>query len=258
MTDVPTQAATTTTSSLPMTEDYADMHDNNGNNNTQQSVSPTSPAPTQLPRSSSRSLKKSSSQLSSRSRNKKKLIVFASASKYQWLIGLIVITPLIVILMAIVLFDVQSQEEYKNSSTIWVLGWIFILIMVLYMAVLPRQVDVRSNGTVGIKTCLLTFFIDDIARAYRGCNIESNFDNLLRPRVMLATSLDQDGAVVIRRHHGKWDVIVTPEDPEGFVHAVEEMVRQKEDEHSDKHSVAVGPQHNRKPNLASTTSAQPV
>lgn len=242
----------TTTSPLPMTEDYTEMHDDNVNNNTQQRVSPTSPAPTQ-PSSSPRSLKKSYSQSG---RNKKKLIVFASASKYQWLIGLIVVAPLIAILMSIMMFDVQSQEEYKNSSTIWVLGWCFIFIMVLYMAVLPRQIDVRSNGTVGIKTCLLTFFIDDIARAYRGCNIESNFDNVLRPRQMLATSLDRDGAVVIRRHHGKWDVVVTPADPEGFVHAVEEMVRQKEDE-SDKHFVAVG-QHKRKPNLASTTSAEPV
>eukprot|EP00535_Pseudo-nitzschia_heimii_P005500 CAMPEP_0197186332 /NCGR_PEP_ID=MMETSP1423-20130617/13727_1 /TAXON_ID=476441 /ORGANISM="Pseudo-nitzschia heimii, Strain UNC1101" /LENGTH=128 /DNA_ID=CAMNT_0042637609 /DNA_START=468 /DNA_END=854 /DNA_ORIENTATION=- len=128
--------------------------------------------------------------------------------------------------------------------------------MVLYMAVLPRQVDVRSNGTVAIKTCLMTFFIDDIARAYQGCNVESKYNSLLRPRVRLATSLDRDGAVVIRRHHGKWDVVVTPEDPIGFIHAVEKMVRQKEDG-SDSKIVAIG-QHKRKPNLGSAISAQSV
>lgn len=124
------------------------------------------------------------------------------------------------------------------------------------MAVLPRQVDVRSNGTVAVKTCLLTFFIDDIARAYRGCNIESNYDTLLRPRVMLGTNLDRDGAVVIRRQHGKWDVVVTPEDPEGFVHAVEEMVRRKEGE-NDNNFVAIE-KPKKKPNLAFTTSTQSV
>jgi len=241
----------TTTSSLPVVEDYTQLHENDDNNNTQQSVSPTSPAPVPTPPSlSPRNPKK----LYSQSSRNKRLIVFASASKYQWLIGLIAVAPLIAILMSIIFFDVQSQEEYKNSLTIWILGWCFIFIMVLYMAVLPRQVDVRSNGTVAIKTCLLTFFIDDIARAYRGCNIESTCDSLVRPRLLLATSLDS--AVVIRRHHGKCDVIVTPEDPEGFVHAVEEMVRKKEDK-SDNNFVAVG-QHERKPNLASTASEQPV
>lgn len=250
MTEVPTM---TTSSSLPVAGDYTQFHDNNSDNDTQKSVSPTSSAPIQaLPLSSQRLLRKSFSQ----STRNKKLIVFASASKYQWLIGFLAVAPLFAILMFIIFFDVQSQEEYKNSSTIWLLGWCFIFIMVFYMAVLPRQVDVRSNGTVAIKTCLLTFFIDDIARAYRGCNIESNYDSLLKPRLMLSTSLDRDGAVVIRRHHGKWDVVVTPEDPEGFVHAVEEMVRQKE-EKSHKKVLAVGKQK-LKPKLASSTSAQPV
>ena len=247
---------TTTKSSTTLSrEDYTQLEDDGSGNNAQESVSPTSSSPVlTVPSSPSpRSLRKSNPQST---RNLKKLIVFASASKYQWLIGILVVSPLIAILLSIILFDVQSQEEYKNSSTIWVLGWCFIFIMVLYMAVLPRQVDVRSNGTVAIKTCLLTFFIDDIARAYQGCSIESSYDSLLRPRVNLATSLDRDGAVVIRRHHGKWDVVVTPEDPVGFIHAVEKMVQQKEDE-SDSNMVAAG-QHGRKPNLASTISAQPV
>jgi hypothetical protein len=249
MADVPT---TTTTSSLPVAEDYTQLDDKDGVMSAQPTISPASPTPVSTkPSSSRRSLRKSFSQ----SNRNKKLIIFASASKYQWLIAFLVVSPLIAILMSIILFDVQSQEEYKNSSTIWILGWCFIFIMVTYMAVLPRQVDVRSNGKVAIKTCLLTFFIDDIARAYRGGNMDSGFDVLLRPRVMLATSLDRDGAVVIRRHHGKWDVVVTPEDPEGFVHAVEQIVRQTEDQ-SDDNFVAVGHNYKRKPNLAS--SAQPV
>jgi len=239
------------TSSLPIVEDYTQLHDDN--NKTQQGVSPKSPAPVQKPTNSSpKNLRKSFSLIN---RNKK-LIVFASASKYQWLIGFIVVAPLIAIMFSIILFDVKSQEEYKNSTSIWVLGWCFIFVMVLYMAVLPRQVDVRSNGNVAIKTCLLTFHIDDVARAYRGCNIESQYDSYLRPRVTFVTTLDRDGAVVIRRNHGKWDVVVTPQDPEGFVHALEEMIRRKEDE-SDANFSGVRT-HPMKPNLSSTVSSQPV
>jgi len=261
MTDIPpTTTTTAATSSLPVAEDYTELHENENENenNKQQSVSPTGPSHIPSPLSSSpKPLRKSHAQIN---KHKKILIVFASTSKYQWLIGFLVVVPLFAILMAIILFDVKSQEEYKNSSTVWVLGWCFILIMVLYMAILPRQVDVRSNGTVAIKTCLLTFHIDDIARAYRGCNIDSNYDSLLRPRVRFATSFDRDGAVVIRRHHGKWDVVVTPQDPEGFVHAVEDMVRQKEDESHDNFVVVgIGQQkQQRKPNLSSTSTPQPV
>jgi len=244
MTDAPT-----TTSAVGV-EGYTQLHDDNGGSNTQQRVSPaSSDSVPKLSPSPSRSLRKS------RSSRKRKRIVFASASKYQWLIALLVVTPLVAILMSIILFDVQSQEEYKNSSTIWILGWCFLLLTVVYMAVLPRQVDVRADGRVAIKTCLLTFFIDDIARAYRGCTIESDYDSLLRPRVMLATTLNKDGAVVIRRHHRKWDVVVTPEDPDGFIDAIEGMLRKKEDEAT---SVEPVGQKRLKPNLASTTMEQPV
>mmetsp|Transcript_11435 Transcript_11435/g.26862 ORF Transcript_11435/g.26862 Transcript_11435/m.26862 type:complete len:252 (+) Transcript_11435:330-1085(+) len=251
MTDNNITTTTTTTTSLAGGENYTALHENenadvrnNGGKNKQ------IPSPS----SSSRSLKKSYSQLNLN----KKLIVFVSSSKYQWLIAFLVVAPLFAILMSIIMFDVQSQEEYKNSSRIWSLGWLFILIMIVYMAVLPRQLDVRSNGTVAIKTCLLTFHIDEIARAYRGCNIESDYDFFLRPRLRFATSLDRDAAVVIRRHQGKWDVVLTPQDPEGFVHAVEEVLRQNEDQQDENFVYVEGRQEQRKPTLSSTSSSQPV
>lgn len=236
MSDLPTTGMTT--SSLPEAKDYTALHENSNNsssNNNQVSSSPSR---------SPRGLKKSFS----KTKQNKKLIVFVSSSKYQWLIGFLVVAPLFAILVSIIMFDVKSQEAYKNSSRIWILGWLFILIMIVYMAVLPRQVDVRSNGTVAIKTCLLTFHIDDIARAYRGCNIESNYDSFLRPRVRFASSLDRDAAVVIRRNHGKWDVVVTPQHPEEFVHAIEGLLRQKENE-KDENLVSTE---------GSTSSMQPV
>lgn len=215
MGEIPASTAT------PLTEGYTELQDED---NRQQRLSGTGPAHVPSPSSTSPRPKGIRRTLS----YNKKLIVFASSSKYEWLIGLLVATPLLAIIASIIYFDVKSQEQYMHSSKIWLLSWCFILIAVIYMAVLPRQVDVRSSGTVAIKTCLLTFHIDDIARAYCGYNTESEYDSCFRPRVKFATSLNKDGAVVIRRHHGKWDVIVTPQDPEGFVHAVEEVLRQND------------------------------
>ena len=256
MTDILSTTAATTLSTTA--KDYKELHDGGEGgihhaNNQQHQQQPSVPIS-----SASANIKTGpsvpSSSYSVSSRRKQRLIVFASSSKYQLLLCLLLMIPLLTILISLILFDINTQEEYKNSWTVWVLGWCFILIMVLYMAILPRQVDVRSNGTVAIKTCLLTFHIDDIARAYRGCNIDSNYNSLLRPRVRYATSLDKDGAVVIRRKHDKWDVVVTPQDPEGFINAVEKMLRQKEDDVIEKSSVAAHQQQQQRMSSSSGTT----
>mmetsp|Transcript_2984 Transcript_2984/g.7044 ORF Transcript_2984/g.7044 Transcript_2984/m.7044 type:complete len:256 (-) Transcript_2984:156-923(-) len=255
MTDVPTTTTTAsaaaTTSSLPVSEDYTQLQDTP---TTHESASPESPVSADPSSSTStkrsrRSLKKSYSL----SKKQRKIIVFASGSKYQWLVALLLVVPLAAIVLSIILFDVQNQEVYKNSSTIWGLSWCFIFLMVLYMAVLPRQVDVRSNGNVAVKTCLLTFHMDEIARATLGSTAASGWDVFWQRRVMLATSLDKDSAVVIRRHGGKWDVVVTPEDPEGFVNALEKMLLKKEENENNFVPVVTD---TKAANLA--TAAQPV
>ena len=116
-------------------------------------------------------------------------------------------------------------SDYKSSCRTWILGWILVLLLVLYMAFLPKQIDVRSNGTVGIKTFLLTFHIDGIVRAYQSGLGREDF---LRPRIRFATGIMESGKqhrVVLRRNHGRWDVVVTPADVEGFLEAVEEMIK---------------------------------
>jgi hypothetical protein len=289
-----TPITATTTTITTTTDEYKELQDEEEGYNQhhyqqqQQSVpissastGPAVPSPSNSKSSSSRSASgrlKKSLNINNKNSNKK-LIVFASSSKYQLLICILLIIPLLTISMSIILFDVKTQEEYKNSWTVWTLGWCFILIVVLYMAILPRQVDVRSNGNVAIKTCLLTFHIDDIARAYRGggcgggggCNnVDSSnnnnnnnnnnwnwyCDSLLRPRVKFATSLDKDGTVIIRRKHDKWDVVITPDDPEGFIFALENMLQQKENNENAHNNPSFVTKQ--KPDLASTSTSQPV
>ena len=246
----------------------------------------------------------------------KKLILFSTPPRYSPFVWFLLSVPLIVVGSQIALLGNEGGGgDYRQSSTAWILGWTFILVVVLYMAILPKQIDVRSNGTVTIKTFLLTFHFDSIVRAYQAGLGREDF---LRPRLKFATTLgvpavdtccdiggiyerlkgmvcrakndtaidaaiddtqvpvqqppttspcpqddgrtsttptliiddgndessidgiirnpnntssqneestnETGGRVVIRRSHGKWDVVVTPKDPDGFCDAVTKMV----------------------------------
>mmetsp|Transcript_60908 Transcript_60908/g.149127 ORF Transcript_60908/g.149127 Transcript_60908/m.149127 type:complete len:345 (-) Transcript_60908:34-1068(-) len=254
----------------------------------------------------------------------KKLILFSTPPRYSPFVWFLISVPLIVVGSQIALLGNNGDGgDYRQSSQAWILGWAFILVVVLYMAVLPKQIDVRSNGTVTIKTFLLTFHFDSIVRAYQAGLGREDF---LRPRLKFATTLgvpaidtccdvggiyqrlkgmfclkkndttisaatddtqvpvqppattspgpqddsktstpstlvidseegneassidgiirnpnntgsqneestnETGGRVVIRRSHGKWDVVVTPKDPEGFCDAVTKMVSMIEQE----------------------------
>ena len=251
----------------------------------------------------------------------KKLILFSTPPRYSPFVWLLISVPLLVVGSQIALLNNNDGGDYRQSSTTWILGWAFILVVVLYMAVLPKQIDVRSNGTVTIKTFLLTFHFDSIVRAYQAGLGREDF---LRPRLKFATTLgvpavdtccdicgiyrrlkdmlcrtkngrtsdaavdsnqvpvkkpattspglqndsktstpstlsievgsepnstdgiirnpnstanqneertnETGGRVVIRRSHGKWDVVVTPKDPEGFCEAVTKMVSMIEEQ----------------------------
>lgn len=215
MTDLPTTPVESTPTASSA-NDYTQLHDD--------PVEPASPK---------RSPTKKSRKSSSAQKRKRKTVVFATKSKYHWFVLFCMATPFLTILLRVILFD--AQDDYKDSSTIWAMSWISVLLVVLYMAVIPRKVDVRSNGTVAVKTCLLTFFIDDIAGAFRGEN--DDMRHILRPHFLLITSVDRNDVVVLRRKHGKWDVEVTPEDVDGFLEALEGMLLKEE---SDGSFVVVG------------------
>ena len=136
--------------------------------------------------------------------------------------------------------DVHTMsQDYAHSSTVWVLGWSCLLILGLYLTFLPRHVDVRSTGTVALKTSILTFQFDAIDRATYNDGIKEGDDApppdgwawsgwALR-RIRCATSLCGGTQVLLQRtpSSAKWDVLLTPQDPDGFMAAVNDMVHQR-------------------------------
>ena len=249
-------AVTSTTAATTAAQDCNAMQDEG------QAVSPTAPSslPQQRQQSevpklypSPRGSGDARSVYSSATSMTRRLIVFATPAKYTPVVLGLLAVPLVAVPISIITLH-PGRADYRNSSTAWALGWTLLLILIVYMAILPRQIDVRSNGTVGIKTALLTFHIDGVVRAYQAGIGREDF---LRPRVKFGTSME--GRVILRRNHGKWDVVVSPEDVEGFLMAVEEMVKEngEEDDSSDKHKMNVSSNDVSvpKPNLASTDTS---
>jgi hypothetical protein len=182
-------------------------------------------------------------------------VVFATPAKYTPIVWGILALPLVAVLVS--LFMLYPRIEYRHSATAWALGWSLLLIFVVYMSILPQEVDVRSNGTVGVKTVLLTFHVDGVVRAYQAGVGREDF---LRPRIRFGTSMKQQ--VILRRNHGKWDVVVSPQDLDGFLKAVEEMVKEHgegADNDADREMIGVEnvvvPSKDR-PNLALTSTSE--
>jgi hypothetical protein len=165
--------------------------------------------------------------------------------------------PLFLILIQMILTLVASRrrEDFQTDQHTWVMGWTVILIFALYMVVLPRKVDVRSNGSIGVKTSLITYQFSGVVRAYQA---GMGRDDFLRPRLKFATAFGPPHLVVVRRRHGKWDVVVSPSDPEGFILALERVVSQREegsDAANNTHNVMIKEEGGgNKPDLSTTTT----
>jgi hypothetical protein len=166
-----------------------------------------------------------------RSKSRTAKIIFSSRSYYHPLLWVVLAIPLLAILIQIGFVSRDpAVSEFLRERHAWLLGWMLVLIFGIYMVVLPRQVDVRSNGSIGIKTFLITYRFKGVVRAYQAGMGREDF---LRPRLKFATSFFPPHRVVIRRRGGKWDLVVSPSDPEEFIQAVENVVFELEQQEQD-------------------------
>ena len=123
-------------------------------------------------------------------------------------------------------YKFDSQPIGNSSPEFWGLVWTMITVLCLYMVILPKQVDVRSNGSIGIKTFLVTFQFPSVARAYKSEPVLFQREDFQRPRLKFESH--PWSKVVVLRRHGKWDVTVSPKDPQGFIEAIEKVVNELE------------------------------
>lgn len=152
-------------------------------------------------------------------------VLFSSPAHYDgWVIAILCL-PLFLILFQIIVLLIATAKvaDFERSGTVWTLGWTMILIFALYMVILPKQVDIRSNGTIGIKTFLITHQFDDICHAYMaGLGPETS-------SIPFGTCYDTSKQVVVRRRGaGHWDVVVSPSHAEEFIRTLQSIITKLE------------------------------
>lgn len=117
--------------------------------------------------------------------------------------------------------------NFERSGAVWCLGWTLIFVVLVYMLVLPKQVDIRSNGTIGIKTFLITYQFGEICHAYPAA---FGRETIMGARYRFATCFSSQ--MVIRRRRGHWDVVISPLQGEEFLQTLQSVITRLEIEGS--------------------------
>lgn len=175
------------------------------------------------------SLRSGRSRRSSRSRDSttraQNRVVYATDAQYDDWTKSILSVPVILISIRLALVYAKDANiaSFERSQTVWILSWTLLLILGLYMMVLPKQLSIRSNGSLGVKTSLLTYEFADVCHLYQAEDVVPNF---MGKSYRLGTSLGSPPMVLRRRN--LWDVVVTPVNATEFLQSFESVLTRLE------------------------------
>jgi len=149
------------------------------------------------------------------------LKLFSTRIKYHSIfLAFMALLPLTIIMCAFMISQDPTFDDARRIEPEWVTLATIISVSIIYIF-WPKEVDVRSDGSVGIKTFLITVLLTDVSRAYE-VDLEPCECMKFRKRIWLTTSFNRTSVVVVRKN-GKWDLIVTPYDAHGFINAIEHV-----------------------------------
>lgn len=156
-------------------------------------------------------------------KSKAKRVVFSDYIAYSPLImWLLLVAPATTLGCVLLVSLDPDQPPAERDLAIKILCWTTVGIILLYIFILPYRVSVMADGSVGIRVIPFTYNFGDIVRAYASPGM---FDDAYRPRLKFATNLDK--RVVVMRRKGKWDITVSPCNPQDFVDALDSILNAK-------------------------------
>jgi len=117
---------------------------------------------------SNRSRRSTRSRDSARSQYNNRIVYSTTAHYDTWMIFLLSLPLLALVLWMIVVVTSSKYDHWERSPTVWILSWSLLLMVGLYMVLLPKQLNIRSNGSLGIKTFLCTFQFSNVCHVSRG------------------------------------------------------------------------------------------
>jgi hypothetical protein len=151
--------------------------------------------------------------------------VFSTYAQYDVVTVSLLSSPLVLIGISLALTYAKdaNMAHLERSGAFWILSWFLLLILAIYMMVLPKQLNIRSNGCLGIKTFLCTYNFSDVCHVYQAEDMQPYFTMQSH---RFATSLGSLPIVLRRRN--QWDVVVTPIRPTEFLQNFESVLTRLE------------------------------
>lgn len=150
--------------------------------------------------------------------SKESKVVFETSSKYDSSMIIILSICVFSILFAFYkVYEDDSIPDDERKQAYNTLIWTLVSILFVFALVLPYSVQVRSDSYIGIRTVLVTWWFSMVTDAI--VNPTSLSEHCRGPRYKFATTLFHH-RVLVRRCKGYWDVLVSPQDIDGFIQAI--------------------------------------
>ena len=152
-------------------------------------------------------------------------VVFKSDASCHPLFWLISLAPASTLLCIWYIHEGETITEREKLASV-VLIWITCAIIFGYLLVLPKKFEVMSDGSVNITTYVIKKWrFQNVCAAY---DFLSFWPLMRRLNVLPCFACDCDNCVLVKRNNGAWDLLVSPQDPAGFVNAIWRAVREEE------------------------------
>ena len=149
-------------------------------------------------------------------------LVFISRAVYHvWVVFLLAIGPLSIIAAGMATWMDQTLSYEEKLQGLKILFYSFVFVIVLYVFVMPHRFEVLSDASIRVVTWPMSYKFGHVTAAYENPPIFS-----LRPKIKFATDLTK--RVLVQRKNG-WDILLSPDDPKGYVDAVRKVVSQSDD-----------------------------
>ena len=181
-------------------------------------------------------------------------VIFSTPSKYDLLTKALLIIPPVVLFIEMVYLGVDNaNDSSSDQSAVWILACVLIFAGLICLLFLPKQLDIRSNGSIGIKTTLVTYQFGDICHAH----LTSFGRETSCAPLQFATCFSSQ--MVIRRRSGKCKVVISPLQAEEFLQTLQSVIPELEMEAEGRNSTVImsSSKNNNDPETA-VSNAAPV
>ena len=152
-------------------------------------------------------------------------VVFCTTASFHPLFWLITLAPTAALLLISLIIEEKADVDRKYTVVHVLVSITIVLILVVFFLVLPRQYEVLSDCSVNVGSYLVKKW--RFSNVYVAYDHQDYWSSMLRLKV-IKFAFDVDKCVLVKRRNGAWDLLLSPNDPAGFVKAVWQVTSHKD------------------------------